>query len=229
MKGSVEKVKKQITLSGICLLVALSFAAVSISGCADLKNKFVRKKKEKPQAKRYYAVKTYHVKPSIELYTKRYVLWKTWHDELEAVLTNSNFKKPRMAAEQALSNMIDMRNMLVDEKADLLQRYVDDMTYVEKTIKTQRVTSGNQTQLQKRIEVIGFEVQRKFSYNDMRKFIRSEFKSAEEKMNRESEAKEEIAKDDAAAASAESAAVPAEAAVTSESTTSAQNTETKPE
>lgn len=218
--------RKQIKLSGICLLVALSFAAVSLSGCADLRNKFIRKKKEKPQAKRYYAVKTYHVRPSIELYTKRYVLWKTWHDELEAVLNNSNFKKPRMAAEQALSNMIDMRNMLVDEKADLLQKYVDDMTFVEKTIKKQKVTPGNQTQLQKRIEIIGADVKRKFSYNDMRKYIRSEFKSSEEKMNREAEAKEEIAKDEAAEAAALS---PAEAAVTSETTTSARGTESKPE
>lgn len=225
--------KKQITLSGICLLVALCFASVSLSGCADLRNKFIRKKKEKPQAKRYYAVKTYHVKPSIELYTKRYVLWRSWQSELEAVLTNSNFKKPRMAAEQALSNLTDMRNMLVDEKADQLQRYVDDMTYVEKTIKNQRVTSGNQAQLQKRVEVVGFEVERRFSYNDMRKYIRSEFRSAEEKMAREEAAKAEIAKDDAAEAAAAGApaseAEPAGAAVSPVSTTSAQAAESNPE
>lgn len=161
-------------------VIALLIAAVGTSGCsgADLRDKFVRKKKEKPSARRYYAVKTYHVTPSLELYTKRYVLWKTWQSELEDKLLDDNPKKPKMAADQALSNLVDMSNMLVDEKADQLQKYVDDMTAVERTIRTQGITAGNQTQLQKRVEIIGFEVQRRFSYNDMRKYIRAEFRGS---------------------------------------------------
>lgn len=161
-----------------CLLVAtLVLASLSLIGCSDLKDKFVRKKKPKAEARRYYAVREYHITPSIELYTKRYVLWKNWQRELEAVLNDPNFKKPRMAADQCLSNLVDMRNMLVDEKGDLLQKYVDDMAWIEKTIRTDRVTRGNQVQLKKRIEIVGFEVQRRFSYNDMRKYIRDEFRS----------------------------------------------------
>lgn len=159
------------------LVAALALASLSLGGCSDLKDKFVRKKKPKAEAKRYYAVKEYHISPSIELYTKRYVLWKNWQRELEAVLNDTNFKKPRMAADQCLSNLVDMKNMLVDEKGDQLQKYIDDMAWVEKSIRTQKVTHGNQVQLKKRIEMVGFEVQRRFSYNDMRKYIRDEFKS----------------------------------------------------
>ena len=169
---------KKYAGSCCCLLVAtLVLASLSLSGCSDLKDKFVRKKKPKAEARRYYAVREYHITPSIELYTKRYVLWKNWQRELEAVLNDPNFKKPRMAADQCLSNLVDMRNMLVDEKGDLLQKYVDDMAWIEKTIRTDRVTRGNQVQLKKRIEIVGFEVQRRFSYNDMRKYIRDEFRS----------------------------------------------------
>ncbi len=171
------KLKKYARSSSYLLVAALFLTTLSLGGCSDLKDKFVRKKKPKAEAKRYYAVKTYYITPSIELYTKRYVLWKNWQRELEAVLNDPNFKKPRMAADQCLSNLVDMRNMLVDEKGDLLQKFIDDMAWVEKTIRTERVTRGNQVQLKKRIEIVGAEVQRKFSYNDMRKYIRDAFRS----------------------------------------------------
>ncbi len=169
--------KKYDGLSCYLLAAALVLSGVSLSGCSDLKDKFVRKKKPKAEAKRYYAVKEYHITPSVELYTKRYVLWKNWQRELEMVLNDANFKKPRMAADQCLSNLVDMKNMLVDEKGDQLQKYIDEMAWVEKTIRSERVTHGNQVQLKKRIELVGFEVQRRFSYNDMRKYIRDEFRS----------------------------------------------------
>ncbi len=48
------------------------------SGCAQLKEKFIPKKEEAKETKRYKSVSTYDVKPSLELYTKRYVFWKNW-------------------------------------------------------------------------------------------------------------------------------------------------------
>lgn len=212
------------------LVLAVIFAASSMAGCSpsDLKDKFVRKKKAKPSAKRYYAVKTYHVKPSLELYTKRYVLWKAWQKELEDVLLNSNSKKPRLAADQALSNLVDMQNMLVDEKYKALGKYVDEMTKVEKTIRTQKVTRGNQAWLQKQIELIGFEVERRFSYNDMKKYIAEEFRgsAAESEAAGESEAVEE-AREEAGTEpqpASPTAPVPSDASVpqTTEATTGAQ-------
>lgn len=191
-------------LRRFALFVAVIFAASSMAGCADLKDKFVRKKKGKVSAKRYYAVKTYHVKPSLDLYTKRFVLWKAWQNELEAVLLDDNFKKPRMAADQALSNLVDMQNMLVEEKFVALGKYVDEMTKVEKAIRTQKVTPGNQTWLKKQIELIGFEVERRFSYNDMRKYIADEFhgSAAESAAAGESEAVEEAREESGSGASA---------------------------
>lgn len=158
----------------ICAAALSTSVIFSLSGCADLKNKFVRKKKE-TQVKRYYAVKEYHVTPSLDLYMKRYVLWKNWIRQLQQDLNARNFKKPLVAAEQTLSNLEDMQGMLVDEKAEALQKYVDEMDWVYAKIKKEKVTTGNQVQLKKRIDVVAAEVQRKFAYGDMKNHIRKEF------------------------------------------------------
>ena len=198
MKMQIKgEVRETMILRRFTLVMAVIFAASSMAGCSDLKDKFVRKKKGKVSARRYYAVKTYHIKPSLDLYTKRFVIWKAWQNELEAVLLNDNSKKPRMASDQALSNLVDMQNMLVEEKFVALGKYVDEMTKVEKTIRTQKVTPGNQTWLKKQIELIGFEVERRFSYNDMKKYIADEFhgSAAESAAAGETEAVEEAKED----------------------------------
>ena len=66
-----------------------SFAA-GITGCAALKKKFTRKKKER-KTPVYYQVRKYDIKPSMELYEKHYIFWVNWHKNLVAELGN-NYK-----------------------------------------------------------------------------------------------------------------------------------------
>lgn len=161
------------TVTVWAVLTAFVFSA---AGCAQLKDKFVRKRKEEEPESRFYAVRKYDVHPSMELYTKRYIFWKSWHRELLAVLTDDNQKKTVMAAEQATSNLMDMHGMLVDEKAEKLQAIIDEMTEVENQIKKERVTGGNEVRIRKKLEFLGKEVKRDFSYNKVRGLIRTEFR-----------------------------------------------------
>ncbi|MBD3380444.1 MAG: hypothetical protein GF408_08305 [Candidatus Omnitrophica bacterium] len=159
--------------------MALLLAAVMVigsGGCAQLRDKFIRKKKEEPGMKRYTVVKPYDVRPSLDLYTKRYVYWKNWHRELLDVIDHSNHKKTVVAVEQELSNLVDMQNMLVDEKAQELQEYIDELTEIELTIKKERVTLGNKTRLVRKLEALGRGVKRDFSYNKMRRYIADDFR-----------------------------------------------------
>jgi hypothetical protein len=157
--------------------VVLLICAVMFSGCADIKSKFIRKKKE-PEMKRYVPVREYDVRPSMELYTKRYIYWKNWHREVMALLKDpneTNNKKIVVAIEQENSNLIDMRNMLVDEKAEQLQQIIEQMAAVEMTIKKEKVTAGNRVQLRRKMDLLGKEIKDKYSYRKMAGDIRDEF------------------------------------------------------
>ncbi len=158
-------------------MTVLLVAAVGLSGCAQLREKFVRKpKEEKAASRRYCAVKAYDIRPSLELYTKRYVFWKTWHKELLAVLGGSNHKKTLVAIEQEIVNLRDMRNMLIDEKAEELQKPIDEIMKIETALKKEKVTRGNEVRMRRRLESLGRQVKRNFSYTKVRGVIRDDFR-----------------------------------------------------
>ncbi|MGB2630605.1 MAG: hypothetical protein WBD24_00365 [Candidatus Omnitrophota bacterium] len=157
-------------------VVLLAFALLA-SGCAQLKDKFVRKPKETDEARRYHMVKDYDVKPSIELYTKRYIFWKTWHKELVEQIMQGNHKKIVVAVEQDVSNLYDMKRMLVDEKGDQLQPFIVDMEDMENTIKNSRITRANRARIRMKLESIGRGVKKDFSYNKIKYSLRDEFRT----------------------------------------------------
>jgi hypothetical protein len=152
--------------------------ALTVSGCAQLKDKFVPKKKTKGEpVMRYKAVRAYDVKPNMDLYTKRYIFWKSWHRETLEVLRDENQKKVVVSVEQEISNLMDMKRMLVDEKAQELQKYIDQMIEVEERIKKQKITQGNRVRIEKQLENAGRGIKRNFSYNKMRGYIRDDWGS----------------------------------------------------
>ncbi|MFH1878160.1 MAG: hypothetical protein ABH883_05075 [Candidatus Omnitrophota bacterium] len=148
-----------------------------LSGCADLKDKFVRKKKEPEKlVQRYQPVRPYDVRPTLELYTKRYVFWKNWHRELLDVLNNSNHKKITVAVEQEISSLYDMKGMLIDEKGDELQKWIDKLTAVESALKKEKITKANEVRIRRQLETIGRQIKKDFSYNKVRGDIRNDFR-----------------------------------------------------
>lgn len=160
----------------VVLSLFLIANAAMLTGCAQLAEKFIRKPKEEAKNKRYYVVKEYDVHPSIELYTKRYIFWKTWHKELLDALPKGNRKKIVVAVEQEVSNLMDMRNMLVEEKALLLQEDVEQLTKIEMTIKKEGITRGNEVRIRRKLKMLGKKIKRDFSYKKMKGCIRDDFK-----------------------------------------------------
>ena len=161
------------------VIVAIFVALAFLSGCAQIKDKFVRKKKEDPTLKRYIPVREYDVHPNMELYTKRYIFWKNWQTELLKVLGDSNQKKKITAAQEAISNLMSMKNMLVDEKGDQLQILIDEMIVLEQDIRTQRVTKSNDVQVRRRLETLGRQIKLGFSYTKVGGYIRDDFRRDE--------------------------------------------------
>lgn len=160
------------------VLTVILAAALMASGCAQLKDKFVPKKKDKDVlTKRYLAVREYDVHPSMELYIKRYIFWKEWHKELLSVMNGTNRKKTMVAVEQEVSNLMSMRDMLEDEKGDKLSVPLDELINIEKDIRVNGVTRGNKVRIRRKLESLGREIKKDYTYNKMRGFIRDDFRN----------------------------------------------------
>ena len=168
---------KFFTPKGISILMSILITAGTLTGCSQLRDKFVRKSKDEPTMQRYYSVREYDVRPNLDLYTKRYIFWKSWNRELLNVLSDSNQKKKIVAAEQSVSNLMDMQAMLVDEKYEGLKVQTDEMIDIETIVKKEGVTPANEVRLRKRIERVGKAVRSNYSYNDMREYLRSDFRT----------------------------------------------------
>jgi len=161
----------------LMIILAMSFL---FSGCAQIKDKFIRKpKEEKTQTHKYLAVKKYDVRPSLALYRKRYVLWKNWHKELLSILRAANHKKSVVSIEQEVSNLFDMQNMLVDEKAEGLHKLIEQMLKIERDIKKGRLNTGSEVRIRQKLESLGRAIKRDYGYHKMKDFIRSDFKDYE--------------------------------------------------
>ncbi|MBD3426066.1 MAG: hypothetical protein GF409_02395 [Candidatus Omnitrophica bacterium] len=162
----------------IDVLVVTLIMVLVLTSCAQLSEKFIPKKKKEPETgRRYKAVRTYDIKPNLDLYTKRYIFWKNWHRETMNVIRDSNQKKIQVSLEQEISNLLDMKRMLVDEKAEELQTYINEIIEVESKVKEERVTQGNRVRIKKKLQNAGRGIKRNFSYNEMRDFIRDDWGS----------------------------------------------------
>lgn len=161
------------------IIIAAFICISTLSGCADLRSKFIRKK-DAPTVKRYIPVREYDVRPSMELYATRYIYWKNWHKEVLDVLSDpreTNQKKLIVAIEQKISNLTSMRNMLVDERSERLQEIIERVKEVEDNVRDQTITRGNVTRITRTIKGIGREIQNGFSYRRIAGEIRDEFRS----------------------------------------------------
>lgn len=164
----------------IVLLVNILAFMFLFSGCSGIKDKFIPKPKEEDhRIKKYFAVKEYDVKPTYEMYRKRYVLWKNWHKEILSILRNANHKKIVVAIDQENSNLIDMHSMLIDTEAEKLQKVIDQMEEIEKLIKKGRLNTGGEVRIRQKLESLGREIKRDFNYNKMKDCIRENFKTYE--------------------------------------------------
>ncbi len=118
----------------IAVLVVAGALLVGLAGCAQLQKKFTRKKKE-PATKipHYRSVKEYVRAPAPQLYQKHYVYWRSWNTELLSVM-GKNTKKDMRCINEIISNLQDMKNLLVPEKAAELEPHIARMEGVRKEI-----------------------------------------------------------------------------------------------
>lgn len=158
------------------LIATLLSVAMCLSGCAQLRDKFIRQRKTDAHKRAgYQPVRAYDVRPTLDMYATRYIYWKSWHDELISVLDDSNHKKKVVAIREAISNLFSMQRMLEDDKAEELQACIDRLAVLQDTIDHARLTGANVIRMRRELEVVGRQIIREFSHTKMSGHIRAEF------------------------------------------------------
>ncbi len=116
----------------IILLVTICLLLVNLLGCEAFVRKFTRKSKKEnlPREEMVLAPQEYK-KPQLskeEEYRQYLLYWKSWHDELvESLSGSTNHKKQVSCASEALSNLMQMKSLLNEEKQKKLDLYVNQL------------------------------------------------------------------------------------------------------
>lgn len=114
-----------------CLVVFLCACA----GCESLGKKFVRKPKHPPQpVEALLEPEEYDGQrpPAAELYDQYFLYWKSWHDELIGALAGSSRKRQAETAREALKNLYEMRQLLVEPARQRLDALILGLEQLEK-------------------------------------------------------------------------------------------------
>lgn len=155
------------------------FLIFNIAGCANIQKKFTRKKKETVKMPRIYKVKEYETKPTPELYRKHYVYWESFQSEMIRTL-GQNHKKDKMCIEHILSNLNDMQNMLLPEKAGELRKHIDRLAKVKDIIEKEDLTKFNRTYVTMTLEREQRYIKRDFVYSKIKDKMRTSYDDIKE-------------------------------------------------
>ena len=155
-----------------CLRVALIFVLIAnIYGCAQLQRKFIPKRKPKKEEYSFYHPEEYKPRPPHERYQKHYKLWHNWHLELERTDATSHLKDV-MSVTEALRHLTSMRDLLEEEKANELQKQIDDLEAVLEKMKEKKRDVMKDAHSRRIIGKVERIIINKFSYNKMEDYIR---------------------------------------------------------
>jgi len=163
----------------IAAAILVVFLSLNLAGCETVRKKFTRKKKPTVKMPRIYQVRKYNIKPTSELYQKHYAYWESWQSELIKVLGESH-KKDVLCIEQIISNLNDMRNILVQEKADRLKPHIEKLARVKDVIVKEELTQFNRTYVMTTLEREERAIRREFILSKVKDNIRTEFENEDE-------------------------------------------------
>jgi len=120
-----------VRIKKIFSAVIMGLLVFGLLGCDAFIRKFTRKpKKDRGSRVRPVLVpKEYKTTMTPEeLYRQYFVFWKAWQDELiQSLLTSANYKKQSNCTEQAISNLLRIRAMLIPAKQQELDKYIGQL------------------------------------------------------------------------------------------------------
>jgi hypothetical protein len=154
------------SLCFICLFCVLFFV---VSGCAPLRKKFTRKKKEDSQTDQKfipvldpidYPEKIYSAE---QHYKHHYSLWQVWNkDLLQTLESDGSDKRQEYLLEQAIGQLEEMQKWLADAKQAELSELINELREVQQEY-ARPSSIRNQFSTRKKIERVAQKVRAGFS------------------------------------------------------------------
>jgi hypothetical protein len=151
----------------VILFITIAALCFNLVGCETVAKKFRRKKKEPVKRPRIYQVKKYPKKPVAELYKKRYAYWESWQSELIETL-GKNQKKDVRCVNEIISNLTDMKGMLVPERAEAMEPHIERMRQIRQMVSDENMGIGSRDYLLMTLEREDRAISREFRYGKVK-------------------------------------------------------------
>jgi len=162
-------------LKKIFLILLFCSLLLDLTGCESFTRKFTRKSKKTDQAVEMVLVPEEYKGPNMtreELYRQYFLFWKSWQDELENALTQkSSLKKKIDCAQEALKNLANMKNMLVEEMQKNLDLYIGKSADLLASIKSDVYGTNDNGNLHI-AEGIKSDIHQRFIYPKIKNYLK---------------------------------------------------------
>lgn len=166
-KRECRMIKNWLKVALIIILI------LNISGCAELRRKFIRKKESKKEEVSFYRIEEYKAKPPHERYEEHYVLWHNWHLELERP-EGTSYLKDIDAISEALRHLTAMRDLLQEEKAKELGIEIEQMETILARLKEKKKNVMKDVYSRRLVEKIRRVIVNNFSYKRAKDYIKND-------------------------------------------------------
>lgn len=140
----------------------------TLSGCADLQQKIVRKKKTPPKP-------TFFTEPvrltNEESYRQRFMFWKSWQTELTKNL-GGNHKKEVQSVLEARRHLAALPRYVEDEKGAEMAPFTEALDTLTRPLLKDRLSVMENAALSRRLEKLRLRVEKRFSPKKMKPFLK---------------------------------------------------------
>ena len=155
-------------------MVVLAGLLAGLFGCAALKKKFTRERKESAKTP-LYQVRKYDTLPTLRLYERHYIFWINWHKKLVDEL-GKNYKSDLRSVREMMANLKNMAILLVDEKAASFMPHIDELAKAEAIIEERNMTKVNEIGIRRILKREYRVIKKEFSPARVADCIREEWK-----------------------------------------------------
>lgn len=155
------------------LVAAYLFSSAGCSGV--LRKKFVREKKQEVKKIPVFKPQEYESEfNKQQLYANHFAFWRNAETEVIELLSDDerNYKKLKTYASYSLEELKQMQQLLIDEKQQQINPYIEELTQLVKKIKSPSYVSAHKHTLIKQLKHHCGAVGRGFSYFKMKNWLR---------------------------------------------------------
>ncbi len=155
------------------LVFFIILSLLPISGCYNIRRKFIRKKKGQEEKPVYVDFKEYPIKPSRDAYIDYYLFVRGWLDELVSSLKKGlSYKREKRAINEAIMNLEQIISFYNTEGREKIYPSYEKLLDMRREIdRSPNMSRMRRDGLIRKIESFKREFERNFNYTDAEQWM----------------------------------------------------------